>query len=167
MRRSKLSWSVCWRCPAGSICAKRAASWKSGMPSPPTRTGPAAHQKKPGSAGTAGAKMRRIDSSHQLSPLRRVLDRMGEERARQVLAFLQHPEWEATNNGAERGGRQFRHLQASCFKLRTEAAIDGALKAWAIQTKEARTTHPGSVGRSRRGRQRMRSDGQEGVSVAA
>ena len=103
----------------------------------------------------------------QLVPLRRVLDRMGEERARQVLAFLQHPEWEATNNGAERGGRQFRHLQASCFKLRTEAAIDGALKAWAIQTKETRTTHPVSVGRSRRGRQRMRSDGQEGVSVAA
>jgi NADH-quinone oxidoreductase subunit I len=84
----------------------------------------------------------------QLAPLRRVLERMDGDRARQVLAFLQHPEWEATNNGAERGGRQFRHLQAACFKLRTEAAIDGSLKAWATQTKEARTTRPALVGRS-------------------
>jgi ribulose bisphosphate carboxylase small subunit len=66
-------------------------------------------------------------ASRRLAPLRRVLERMDPVRAQRVLAFLQRPEGEATNNGAERGGRQFRHLQASCFKLRTDAAIDGAL----------------------------------------
>ena len=61
-----------------------------------------------------------------VAPLRRVLKRMGEDRAAQVLAFLQRPGWEATNNGAERVARQFRHLQAACFKLRTEGvAVHG------------------------------------------
>jgi hypothetical protein len=103
----------------------------------------------------------------QLAPLRRVLERMDGDRARQVLAFLQHPEWEATNNGAERGGRQFRHLQAACFKLRTEAAIDGALKAWATQTKEVCTTRPALVGRSWRGRPASPGDRVESAQVAA
>lgn len=87
-----------------------------------------------------------------LAPLRRVVDRLDAEHAERVLAFLQRPEWAATKNGAERGGRQFRHLQAACFKLRTDAAIDGALKAWATQTKEACTTRPAPASRSRRGR---------------
>lgn len=102
-----------------------------------------------------------------LAPLRRVLERLDEKRAEQVLAFLQRPEWEATNNGAERGGRQFRHLQASCFKLRTDAAIDGALKAWAMQTKEACTTRPAPASRSRRGRPAARRSRPETIRVAA
>lgn len=102
----------------------------------------------------------------QLAPLRRVLDRMDAERAQQVLAFLRQPAWEATHNGAERGGRQFRHLQASCFTLRTTAAIDGALKAWAMQTKAVRTTRPIVASRSRRGRTTRHRDGLEGGSVA-
>jgi len=101
----------------------------------------------------------------QLASLRRVLDRMDDERAAHVLAFLQQPEWEATNNGAERSGRQFRHLQASCFKLRTDAAVDGALKAWAVQTKEVRTTRPLDVGRSPRGRHSAHSHRPEVVTA--
>jgi len=97
--------------------------------------------------------MWRDDTAYrQIAPLRRVLDRMHDERAAHVLAFLQQPEREATNNGAERSGRQFRHLQESCFKLQTDTTIDGAIKAWATSTKEARTTQRVEVGRSRRGR---------------
>jgi hypothetical protein len=91
-------------------------------------------------------------SYRALAPLRRLLDRMGEAKAARVLAFLQDERWEATNNGAERGARQFRHLQASCFRLRTSQAIEGVLKAAAWQVKEALTQVKAKVGRSTRGR---------------
>ncbi len=110
---------------------------------------------------------RQTGAFRRLAPLRRVLERMDDERAQRVLAFLQRPEWEATNNGAERGGRQFRHLQASCFKLRTDAAIDGALKAWAVQTKETCTARPARANRSWRGRPAARRCAPETVRVAA
>ena len=87
-----------------------------------------------------------------LIPLRRLLDRMGEEKAARVLAFLQDERWEATNNGAERGARQFRHLQASCFRLRTGEAMEGVLKATAWHVKEALTKPKREVARSTRGR---------------
>ena len=36
--------------------------------------------------------------------LRRVLTEMTDERFTALSQFLRHPDWEATNNGAERGG---------------------------------------------------------------
>lgn len=101
-----------------------------------------------------------------VTSLRRVLERMDEDRAAQALAFLQRPEWEATNNGAERSGRQFRHLQAACYKLRTDTAIEGALKAWASHRREDRTAPPPTVGRSPRGRHALHPDRSEGVAIA-
>ncbi len=101
-----------------------------------------------------------------VAPLRRLLRRMGEDRAAQVLAFLRCPGWEATNNGAERVARQFRHLQAACFRLRTERTIDGAITAWASHAKHACTTRPAEVGRSRRGRRPAQPREQEVASAA-
>jgi hypothetical protein len=53
--------------------------------------------------------------------------------------FLQQPEWEATNNGAERAGRAFRHRQAPHFNLRSKEAIGGAITVTACLRKEAVT----------------------------
>lgn len=102
-----------------------------------------------------------------VAPLRRVVQRMGEERAAQVLAFLQRSGWEATNNGAERVARQFRHLQAACFTLRTDRAIEGMIKAWASSTKRACTTRAAPILRSLRGRHPARHREQEQGMVAA
>jgi transposase len=57
----------------------------------------------------------------------------------QLSHFLQQPEWEATNNGAERAGRAFRHRQAPHFNLRSKEAIGGAITVTACLRKEAVT----------------------------
>ena len=61
---------------------------------------------------------------------------MTSERFSRLSQFLRQPHWEATNNGAERTGRAFRHGQAPHFGLRTPTAIDGALRVVAFQAKE-------------------------------
>jgi len=48
-------------------------------------------------------------------PLRRVQAQVDAEQFDRLSAFLDHPGWEATNNGAERMGRAFRHTQAPPF----------------------------------------------------
>ncbi len=57
----------------------------------------------------------------------------------QLSQFLQQPEWEATNNGAERAGRAFRHRQAPHFNLRSQEAIGGMITVTACLRKEAVT----------------------------
>ena len=72
----------------------------------------------------------RDDSAYAtLAPLRRVQARVDAAQFAQLSHFLRDPGWEATNNGAERMGRLFRHQQAPHFTLRTSEAIDHALKA--------------------------------------
>jgi transposase len=61
----------------------------------------------------------------------------------QISHFLRQPEWEATNNGAERTGRAFRHRQAPHFNLRSQTAIDQALKVSACLHKEVVTASAG------------------------
>ena len=63
-------------------------------------------------------------------------------RFTKLSQFLRHPHWEATNNGAERTGRAFRHGQAPHFRLRTATAINGALRVVAFQAKEHVTAPP-------------------------
>lgn len=58
----------------------------------------------------------------------------------QLSQFLQQPEWEATNNGAERAGRAFRHRQAPHFNLRSKEAIAGAITVAACRRKEVAIT---------------------------
>jgi transposase len=77
-----------------------------------------------------------------LAPLRKVQDLMTPARFTRLSQFLRQPHWEATNNGAERTGRAFRHGQAPHFRLRTEAAIDGALRVVTVQTKEREQAPP-------------------------
>jgi transcriptional regulator with XRE-family HTH domain len=57
----------------------------------------------------------------------------------QLSHFLRQPEWEATNNGAERAGRAFRHRQAPHFNLRSKEAIGGAITVTACLRKEVLT----------------------------
>ncbi len=68
-------------------------------------------------------------------PLQRVQARVDAEQFDRLSAFLDHPGWEATNNGAERMGRAFRHTQAPHFTLRTPEATDGALTVQAVLRK--------------------------------
>jgi transposase-like protein len=88
------------------------------------------------------------------SPLRRVLDQMTDAHFEQLGSFLRNPRWEATNNGAERAGRAFRHDQAPHFNLRTEESIEGALIVAACQRKTATRNGPlRQANRATRGRQ--------------
>ncbi len=76
----------------------------------------------------------------------------------QVSHFLRHPEWEATNNGAERTGRAFRHRQAPHFNLRSKTAIDQSLTVTACLHKET-VTAPAAQGlhHCQRGRKKRNS----------
>ncbi len=80
----------------------------------------------------------RSDSAYRAVPaLRRVQDRITAERFGHLSQFLRCPEWEATNNGAERGGRAFRHRQCPHFNLRSPEATEGAIVIAACQRKGA------------------------------
>ena len=100
-----------------------------------------------------------------LAPLRRALTQITPERFAHLSQFLRHPAWEATNNGAERAGRGFRHRQGPHFNLRSVVSIDGALKVRAYRRKEtADIAMPPPVARCRRGR---RLDGRTEERLAA
>jgi hypothetical protein len=64
--------------------------------------------------------------------LKRACDRIDELRFGKLSRFLEAPNWEATNNGAERMGRLFRHRQAPHFRLRTADSIDDSFRSWAL-----------------------------------
>jgi transposase-like protein len=84
--------------------------------------------------------------------LRRVQERMTMEFER-LSQFLRNPYWEATNNGAERAGRAFRHRQAAHFNLRSKPAMEGAIVVAACQRKAAATRgRHQELARSGRGR---------------
>ena len=101
-----------------------------------------------------------------VAPLRRIQQQVDEARFERLSQFLQQPAWEATNNGAERMGRSFRHQQAPHFTLRTEAGIEGALKAGAcLHREEVSGTGRPDVGRCHRGRKPRRRT--EGLCLAA
>ena len=85
-------------------------------------------------------------------PFRRVQVKMATQLER-VSTFLQQQEWEATNNGAERFGRLFRHRQAPHFNLRKTESIEGTIAVMAGQRKAtALEQSPRDIARSGRGR---------------
>jgi transposase len=88
------------------------------------------------------------------APFKRVQGRISAARFARLSQFLRQPEFEATNNGAERMGRAFRHRQAPHFNLREFTSLDRALQVTAQQRQHAATlqTGPGAA-RCRRGRQ--------------
>ena len=63
-----------------------------------------------------------------VSHLAKVIKNIPPPQFRQLSHFLTQPHWEATNNGAERTGRAFRHLQGLHFNLRKSQSIEGAIK---------------------------------------
>jgi len=69
--------------------------------------------------------------------LRHLLDRMTDEKFEHLSQFLRNPDWEATNNGAERGGRAFRHRQAPHYNLRKKQRIEAAITVTACLRKDA------------------------------
>jgi len=96
--------------------------------------------------------------------LRRIQERMTEAKFERLSQFLRHPEWEATNNGAERVGRAFRHRQAPHFNLRSKEAIEGALVVAACKKKEAATQTPTwGANRCLRGRKRRKPVAPDGA----
>lgn len=85
----------------------------------------------------------RTDPAYQALPaLQKVQALMTPTRFARLSQFLRHPHFEATNNGAERTGRAFRHGQAPHFRLRTAGAIEGALQVVMAQVKDRATTPP-------------------------
>jgi hypothetical protein len=69
--------------------------------------------------------------------LRHLLERMTDEKFERLSQFLRNPAWEATNNGAERGGRAFRHRQAPHFNLREKEHIAVAINVTACLRRSA------------------------------
>jgi hypothetical protein len=101
-----------------------------------------------------------------VAPLRRIQQQVDAARFERLSQFLRQPVWEATNNGAERMGRGFRHRQAPHFTLRTEPAIAGALKAGAcLRREEVIGMGRPDVSRCNRGRNPRRRT--EGLRLAA
>ncbi len=89
----------------------------------------------------------------EVLPLARAQRQLDPAHFERLSHFLAEPTWEATNNGTERTARLFRHRQAPHFALRTQAAIDDALKVGAFLRKDALTTTSDiAAARCRRGR---------------
>jgi hypothetical protein len=86
--------------------------------------------------------------------------RFCEEHFLKVSRFLMQDGWEATNNGAERTGRTFRHLQRSRYNFRKPISIENALRARAWLAKQ------GSSPRSTRLASPSTTTGWRGVALA-
>jgi hypothetical protein len=72
-------------------------------------------------------------------PLLRLQQIWGEKEFERLSHFLESPSWQATNNAAECKARQFRHIQAPHFNWRSTQAIEGVLKAHAVQQMQRST----------------------------
>jgi transposase len=82
----------------------------------------------------------RADATYAAIPaLKRSQERLTPARFESLSQFLHHPDWEATNNGAERAGRAFRHRQAPHFNLRKDASIERSIVVTACLRKQALT----------------------------
>jgi hypothetical protein len=111
----------------------------------------------------------RSDEAYRaVAPLRRLQQKMTDAKFEKLSQFLRHPEWEATNNGAERGGRAFRHRQAPHFNLRKEASIEQSIVVSACLRKEMALRPPAQpLHTCQRGRKRRAPSSQLAVATAA
>jgi len=90
-----------------------------------------------------------------VSHLQRAQQRMTACKFEGLSQFLRDPEWEATNNGAERAGRAFRHRQAPHFNLRKTESIERSISVSACLRKAAAVQPPrGPFHTCQRGRKR-------------
>jgi lambda repressor-like predicted transcriptional regulator/transposase-like protein len=99
-------------------------------------------------------RLRNDERYRTLKPLARLQARLGEQHFRKVSCFLRSPQWEATNNGAERSARDFRHLQAPHYDFRRTQSIEDAIKARAQLVRQpstvAQSPPPGRCARGRK-----------------
>jgi transposase len=90
-----------------------------------------------------------------VSQLRRVQQQMTSPKFEHLSQFLRGLGWEATNNGAERAGRAFRHRQAPHFNLRNKDYIADAITVSACVRKTTTLQAPSRPFHTcQRGRQR-------------
>lgn len=95
----------------------------------------------------------------EVLPLARAQRQLDPAHFERLSHFLDEPTWEATNNGAARTARLFRHRQAPHFALRSQVAIAAAFNVGAFLRKEALTQHNDlTAARCRRGRPRHNQD---------
>jgi len=103
-----------------------------------------------------------------VSQLRHAQEQMNAAKFEHLSQFLRHPEWEATNNGAERAGRAFRHRQAPHFNLRNPGSIDRALNlAASLRQEHATATVSERLHTCQRGRKRACLSGSATCAMAA
>jgi transposase len=87
--------------------------------------------------------------------LQRVMEAMTAKKFAQLSHFLRNAGWEATNNGAERTARTFRHQQAAHFNLRSADAISAAVGIAAhLQHEKKRQPESQPIHTCQRGRHR-------------
>jgi lambda repressor-like predicted transcriptional regulator len=113
-------------------------------------------RRSPDEAKERYERLRGDERYRTLKPLTRLQVRLGEEHFKKISSFLRSPGWEATNNGAERSARAFRHLQAPHYDFRRSQSIDDASKARAWLSRErntaAQSPTPGRCARGRKAR---------------
>lgn len=101
--------------------------------------------------------LRNDERYRSLKPLARLQARFGEQHFEKISAFLRSPQWESTNNAAERSARTFRHLQSPHYNLRRKHSIENAVKAKARLGKQPSTAAQRlAPGRCNRGRKTRR-----------
>lgn len=99
--------------------------------------------------------------------LRRALEKMTMTKFEHLSQFLRHAHWEATNNGAERGGRAFRHRQAPHFNLRKKEYIENAINVIACARRAAVLQTEPEVAHCLRGRKKRVQTGLATCGMAA
>ena len=111
----------------------------------------------------------RDSTTYQTVPqLHRVQERMTAAKFENLSQFLHHPKWEATNNGAERAGRAFRHRQAPHFNLRKKESIENAINVIACLRKAAAVQPPlGPYHTCQRGRKKREQANLATYAMAA
>ncbi len=93
-----------------------------------------------------------------LKNLARLQARFCEEHFLKISRFLEQDGWEATNNGAERMGRAFRHLQRPHYNFRKPGTLEDAIRVRAWHSKKQSTSTEGlPCGRCARGRKPRRA----------
>ncbi len=100
------------------------------------------HRRSPADAWERYRRWRHTPAYQAWPSLRRFLARLDDDQFTCLSQFLKHPNWEGTNDGAERMGRTFRHGQAPHFYMRTPTGIEGAIVALAFTQKDARGAPP-------------------------
>jgi len=116
------------------------------------------HRRSPAEAQRRYYAWRDDAAAAALVPLRKQQQHLDPEHFARLSVFLHHPEWEPTNNAAERGGRGFRHSQHPHFRLRNLQVIDADLKVHAyLQKERAGSTPLTRLHQCQRGRQPHRS----------